>query len=239
MRFMSDTHLAINILGEEKVCCLRSLFDVLEGLPPQVVRLRYRADNKSTLDILDNLESSVQLIKRDEKSEHYRLSPYALPLIKSEKSKGLIALMEDIYAVLKEIYMERLAEPVTFKEISDRLEASPSELREAFYYMCEAHDVWCGKDCKFPFVDDSHINISESVIKKEKFIDVLEDYYRWNVISNKKIKPNDLSPKNHTMTTMRFPVNLTKRRSQHEEETIYRRTDYWCAEGTRSWREGR
>ncbi len=134
------------------------------------------------LDTLDNLESSAQLIRRDEKSEHYRLSPYALPLIQSKKSKNLISLMEDIYGVLKDIYMERLTEPVTYKEISNRLDASPPELREAVYYMCEAHDVWCGKDGKFPFSDDSHINISESVIKKEKFISILEDYYRWNVI---------------------------------------------------------
>ncbi|MEW8088481.1 MAG: hypothetical protein AB2540_10580 [Candidatus Thiodiazotropha endolucinida] len=182
---MSDTDLAINILGEGKVCCLRNLFEALEGLPPQVGRLRYRADNKTMLDTLDNLESSAQLIRRDEKSEHYRLSPYALPLIQSKKSKILIALMENIYSVLKDIYMEQLTEPVTYKEISKRLDASPIELREAVYYMCEAHDVWSGKDSRFPFSDDSHINISESVIKKEKFIDVLEDYYRWNVIPAK------------------------------------------------------
>ncbi|MEW8336737.1 MAG: hypothetical protein AB2558_15435 [Candidatus Thiodiazotropha sp.] len=186
---MSDTDLAINILGEGKVCCLRNLFEAVEGLPPQVGRLRYRADNKTMLDTLDNLESSAQLIRRDEKSEHYRLSPYALPLIQSKQSKNLIALMEKIYSVLKDIYMEQLTEPVKYTEISKRLEASPIELREAVYYMCEAHDVWSGKDRMFPFSDNSHINISESVIKKEKFIDVLEDYYRWNIIPAKNQNP--------------------------------------------------
>ena len=39
---------------------------------------------------------------------------------------------------------------------------------------------------------------------------------------------NDLLPKISTMTRMRFPVIVTMRRSQHEEETLYRRTDYWC-----------
>lgn len=187
--FMSDTDLAINILGEGKVCCLRNLFEAVEGLPPQVGRLRYRADNKTMLDTLDNLESSAQLIRRDEKSEHYRLSPYALPLIQSKQSKNLIALMEKIYSALKDIYMEQLTEPVKYTEISKRLEASPIELREAVYYMCEAHDVWSGKDRMFPFSDNSHINISESVIKKEKFIDVLEDYYRWNIIPAKNKNP--------------------------------------------------
>ena len=40
----------------------------------------------------------------------------------------------------------------------------------------------------------------------------------------------DLSPRNRTMTKMRFPVTLSKRESQHEEETFYRSTNYWVAQ---------
>ena len=36
----------------------------------------------------------------------------------------------------------------------------------------------------------------------------------------------DLSPQNRTMTTMRFPDNVTQWRFQHEEETLQRRTDH-------------
>jgi hypothetical protein len=36
----------------------------------------------------------------------------------------------------------------------------------------------------------------------------------------------DLSPKNRTMTTMRFPDNVTQWRFQHEEEALQRRTDH-------------
>ena len=36
----------------------------------------------------------------------------------------------------------------------------------------------------------------------------------------------DLSPKIRTMTTMRFPDNVTQWRFQHEEEALQRRTDY-------------
>jgi len=37
---------------------------------------------------------------------------------------------------------------------------------------------------------------------------------------------DDLSPKIRTMTTMRFPDNVTQWRFQHEEEALQRRTDY-------------
>jgi hypothetical protein len=36
----------------------------------------------------------------------------------------------------------------------------------------------------------------------------------------------DLSPKNRTMTTMRFPDNVTQWRFQHEEEALFRRADH-------------
>ncbi len=38
----------------------------------------------------------------------------------------------------------------------------------------------------------------------------------------------DLSPRNRAMTRMRFPISLCIRRSQHEEEALQRRVNYWC-----------
>lgn len=35
----------------------------------------------------------------------------------------------------------------------------------------------------------------------------------------------DLPPKKRTMTRMRFPIKLQRRKSQNEEKTIYRRTN--------------
>ena len=36
----------------------------------------------------------------------------------------------------------------------------------------------------------------------------------------------DLSPKNRTMISMRFPDNVTQWRFQHEEEALQRRADH-------------
>lgn len=62
---MSDTDQAIEILGEEKVSCLRKLFGALKGEPPQVPRQRYRADNADDIEILNQLEYSDQLVRHD------------------------------------------------------------------------------------------------------------------------------------------------------------------------------
>ena len=66
-----------------------------------------------------------------------------------------------------------------------------------------------------------------NTIKEELFLKDFKYLTPANAAKQSKVHPDDLSPKNHTMTTMRFPVNLGLRRSQHEEETVYRRADYW------------
>jgi len=180
---MSATDKAIEILGEEKVGCVRDLFESLEGQPPEVLRLRYRADNKIVLELLDYLESPAQLIRYDKKHENYRVSPYALPLVRNEKSKRIVTLMREVYRVLKVLYLERLDARITFEELFEKVELSKSEFQEVVYYMFEAHDVWSSKSIDFPFGDEASFCISESVIKRNDFLDVLEDYYRWNLFS--------------------------------------------------------
>jgi len=182
-KLMSDTDAAIKLLGEDKVSCIRNLFDSLEGMPPQTQRKRYRADNKSVLEVLDHLEHSSQLIKCDDNQENYRLSPYAIPIVRNKKSKKLIKIMCDVYFVLKELYMERLSDTVTIKEIYTKMELPMPELKEALYYMFQAHDVWSGKSNGFPYSDDSSFCISESVLKRDNFLEVLTDYYRWHLIN--------------------------------------------------------
>lgn len=180
---MSDTDLAIEILGEEKVSCIRKLFGALEGNPPQVGKQRYRADNVQDLEILDQLEHSNQLIKCDNKHQNYRLSPYALPLVRSKKSEELISIMNHVYSILKELYMNRLGDSVSISEMFKKVDFPKTNLQEALYYMFNTHDVWCGKSNDFPYDDDSSFCISESVIRRKDFIDVLEDYYRWHLIN--------------------------------------------------------
>ena len=46
--------------------------------------------------------------------------------------------------------------------------------------------------------------------------------------------PCGLSPKIRTMTSMKFPVTLTRWRSHHED-AIFRRTDHQSDQATRSW----
>lgn len=67
--------------------------------------------------------------------------------------------------------------------------------------------------------------------KKKVFVNLLRLKNKYSYISNKSNNHDimlmvmvDLSPRIHTMTSMRFPVTLTRWRSHHEE-AIFRRTD--------------
>lgn len=45
-----------------------------------------------------------------------------------------------------------------------------------------------------------------------------------------RVEGPDLTPEIRAIVRMRFPLNLERRKSRDEEETVYRRADYWCAE---------
>lgn len=58
-------------LDEEKIACLNDIFKSLSGFPPEVNRRKYRKHNIDRMDILDELESSNQLLRADESHTHY------------------------------------------------------------------------------------------------------------------------------------------------------------------------
>ena len=185
---------ATKILGEERLECLREIFKDLKGTPPQLHKKRYRAEHYTRIETLDYLEQSVRLLNTEGTgNEHYRLSPYAIPFIKSQRSDDLLQIMVEIYSFLGEKYKERLDLPITNEEIiQNSSKWSRDDCLEALFYMSRAHSVWTSMTHEFPYKEGSQIAISEDVIKKKSFWEVLTDYYRWHFINPKQ----ELSPKN-------------------------------------------
>jgi hypothetical protein len=81
----------------------------------------------------------------------------------------------------------------------------------------------------FTLVGESSNNVIPSLCGDNEFISLCISI---NFESN-----SDLSPDFRTMTSMRFPVNLTGRRSRYEE-AIHRRTDHQGDQEARSWHQG-
>lgn len=182
------------VLGKENISCLISLFNEIDGKPPCVNKKRYRANNPDQIPILDYLEQSAHLIttKTIETNQFYHLRPYAIPLIKEQKAQKLLKLMCQIYESFAVFYKDRLDASVTRDEILKAVNMPHEEALEALSYFQDTHSVWGGWGKGFPYEEGSHINISEGVLLKESFLEILTDYYRWHFINQ-----NDENSKEH------------------------------------------
>jgi hypothetical protein len=186
--FLLDIKETSEILGKENIECLINLFNEMDGKPPCVEKKRYRANYPDQIDVLNYLEQSAHLIttKTIQTQQFYLLRPYAIPLIKSQKAQNLLNLMCKIYGELSVFYKERLDENVTRDELLKTIDAPNGQALEALSYFQDTHSVHTGWGKEFPYEEGSHINISEGVLLKESFLEVLTDYYRWHFINQNK-----------------------------------------------------
>lgn len=185
--FLSDIEEMSEVLGKENIDCLTNLFKELNGTPPYVNKKRYRADHPTQIKTLNYLEDSAHLIETIDKGQFYRLRTYAIPLIKTQKAEKLLTAMCKLYAKLPSIYKEYLDDYITIVDLLKELGASSDgDTLEALYYFRDTHNVWSGLGNSFPYEgENSQIKISEDVLLKENFLEILTDYYRWNFIKQK------------------------------------------------------
>lgn len=220
------------VLEKENINCLISLFNEIDGKPPCVNKKRYRANNPDQIPILDYLEQSAHLItiKTIETKQFYHLRPYAIPLIKQQKAKKLLQLMCKLYESFAAFYKERLDESVTRDEILKTIDAPEEEILEALSYFQDTHSVWGGWGKGFPYEEGSHINISEDVLLKESFLEVLTDYYRWHFINQ-----NDENSKEHIkkeISPPKIPIKDKKTGRPSLKEKIIAAYEFLKKEGS-------
>jgi hypothetical protein len=174
------------VLGQENIDCLENLFEEMKGQPPSVNKKRYRADHETQIETLNYLENSAQLIATETigTEQFYRLRPYALPLIKTKRGKNLLALMQAIYQKFPALYKERLEAPITREELLKTAEAPTENILEGLYYFRGTHDVLGGWEVQFPYKENSNIRLSEGVLIRKDFLEILTDYYRWNFLKD-------------------------------------------------------
>jgi len=177
---------AIKALGPEKVQCLRNVFDELHGAPPQVNKAIYRSMHAEEMDTLDQLDYTERWIEHDRSHEFYRISPYALPLIKSKKSEVLIEIMEECFQNLKIMYPSKLKESATVEEICAKSRHEGSDLLDALHYIADINEVWSGKSHNFPYEEESTLVINERVLRKTSIFEIYTEHFAkdWRLSRN-------------------------------------------------------
>ena len=168
----------IKALGSDKIQCLRGVFDELQGTPPQVDKTKYRADHAGEMDSLDSLDYTERWIEHDKSHVFYRISPYALPIIKSKKSKHLIEIMEYFFQILKKLYPEKLKESVTIGEICEHSNYERDDALDALYYLSNISGIWSGKSNGFPYEENSTLAINEQVLRKDSLFEVYKEHFK-------------------------------------------------------------
>tara|TARA_R110001592_G_scaffold27763_8_gene102670 strand:- start:7813 stop:8559 length:747 start_codon:yes stop_codon:yes gene_type:complete len=179
----------IKVLGSDKIQCLRNLFDELQGTPPQVNKVKYRANHPEEMDILDSLDYTERWIEHDKSHVFYLISPYALPLVKSKKSENLIEMMECFFQILKKLYPEKLKESVTVDEICEQSNYEREDALDALYYLSNISGIWSGKSNGFPYEENSTLAINEHVLRKDSLFEVYKEHFKHCGVLHKSHPP--------------------------------------------------
>jgi hypothetical protein len=175
----------------DRLVVLSDIFRNTSGFPPGVSFARYRANHPDWIEALNGLEVDQLFLKRSSDSTQYRIRVYALPLLNEKRAQRLLDLMDRLFLEFREFYREKLNAPIKTSEIFElarrKLGVADTEfVREALFYMMDSHGIWSGMTNDFPFADDSSINISEDVLRKDSFRSQLAQVYEWHIVNPKK-----------------------------------------------------
>lgn len=172
-------------IGSQAIEVLRAIFENRTGQPPSVPIQRFRADHEEWLNTLDALEVRYSLIERSRDCKNYLLRPYALPLIGTSESEKILNLMDRIYGRFPELYREHLTHPLGLNVLCDSVLGDKNLIDEALYYLSASHGIYSAMTIDFPYVQNSTLCISESVLSKKSIEQVLSEYYEWHFVNPK------------------------------------------------------
>lgn len=161
-------------LNDKELNIIRDIFCLTRKLRDGVDVLNYRANNETNLDLFDQLERDGYLRKENEK---YWISLTALVQLHDENAELIIKRSETIFKTLKAYYKENQREQLKLKDLAERLGISIEDVRESLSYMVEGS--WWGSHSDFYSSQDAHIKPSESILRYEKFSDVINQLQGW------------------------------------------------------------
>ncbi len=165
-------------IGEKKLHILSASFDRIESFPEGIGAVRFRADNEDWISELNELESIPSLVDRSrDQDDLYRIKPYALPLIDSDRAKRIVSTCEEILPGLKSLYRDRLGSAVAVEEILELSNEDQFVVLDAVYMMTELHGLIGGGQRGFPYLQGATTILFEDILQAESCLDVMTQYY--------------------------------------------------------------
>lgn len=183
------------VIGKDCIKVLHEIFDQLSGTPPSVDKKRFRADNHQSIEFINKLEHTFNLITCEGQS--YRLHPQALPIIEESKTKNLFHNMQQALEFLQDWYNNHLDKKLTIDTISKNLPFEDKEILESLYYLSSTNGVYLAKRIDFPYCDEPYIQLSEDILGHDIY-SLLTKYYNQRYIkksANHRPQQNNKKPK--------------------------------------------
>jgi len=174
------------ILGKEKLEVLEMIFGEMTGSPLSINLQRFKADHDDWIELIENIESTDQLIRSNDIQKGHVLFGSTLLLLDNQKAKDLVNVINDIFPWLKSAYKKFLSEPIRVDELLKDIQGDPEITLEALNYMRDISGLIHGTTAGFPYGQDAKFYISEAVLKRKGGIEILEDYFRWHYLNPSK-----------------------------------------------------
>lgn len=137
---------------------------------------KFRSDNYSMIEVLDEMESRKLIRKIDNR---YVVAVIALCFIDTDAARKITSSIEKLYGVLRERYKASQEEPVPVPQLASAASVSMHDAVIALPLMLENSLWWSG--CSTDLTKaDAFVTPSEGVLKYETFKSVEDQIRKWN-----------------------------------------------------------
>lgn len=137
---------------------------------------KFRSDHWEEVEALEKLEEGKWLRREN---EHYLVQSTVLPLLDSAIARDLLSSTERIYAVMRAEYRQHQQASVLVSTIAAKAGLTHDVAAATMTLMLDA-SLWCSGRSAVLHQTESHVNLSEAVLKYKTFSDLLAEVRSWN-----------------------------------------------------------
>lgn len=164
-------------LNKRSKSLLEKVFQRNFANPKGINATTFRAEHHDDLELLDKLESSGCLVRRDNK---YKLNLVVLLDLPDglDEVKELLKKCDHIFQVLRQFYLDHPGDSIGLNGLSTMSAHSRDDINISLSYMIDA-PIFGGWTGDFFGDRDAKITPAESILRYESFIDVIETMRSW------------------------------------------------------------
>jgi uncharacterized protein (TIGR02391 family) len=164
---------------------LEKIFRANLANPKGINAIKFRAEHHEHLNLLDALESTGYLERRENK---YNLKLITLLELLDcvGEVEGLLYMCDKLFQVLRQYYIEHPGESVSLNDLSKISGMPRKDINIGLSYMVEA-TIFGAYTGNFYEFEDANVTPSERVLRYQKFGEILEEMHSWRSMRSSEV----------------------------------------------------